>query len=156
MAEPIGNPASAATLGGVGNDAPARCGVRSPYSKFRGPKLVGAAAITTRLAAAPYLRISRHGPIKWAPRLYSVVLVKAGIRKSLGYFHSRREAIAAASRLCRQLHVTVRGRWSAFYRKIKRAEFEERQARVIARQRKNKISIVNEFELPSRQIARPS
>jgi hypothetical protein len=57
---------------------------------------------------------------------------------------------------CAALHVTVRGRWSAFYRKIKRAEFEERQRRVIARQRKNKISIVNESELPSRQIARPS
>jgi hypothetical protein len=81
------------------------------------------------------LRISRHGPIKWVPRLYSVVLVKAGIRKSLGYFHSRRAAITAASRLCRQLHVTVQGRWSAFYRKIKRAEYLERQARVIARQR---------------------
>jgi hypothetical protein len=135
------NPASAATLGGVGNAALAGSGVRSPYSKSRGPKLVGAAAIAARRAAAPYLRISRHGPIKWVPSLYSVVLVKAGIRKSLGYFHSRREAIAAASRLCRKLHVTVRGRWSSFYQKIKRVEDAARQRRVIARQR---------------QIARPS
>jgi hypothetical protein len=128
----------------------------NPYSQSRGPKLVGAVAIAARRAAAPYLRISRRGPIKWVPRLYSVVLVDGAERKRLGYFHSRRAAIAAASRLCRALHVTVRGRWSAFYRKIKRAEFEERQRRVIARQRKNKISIVNESELPSRQIARPS
>ena len=141
MAEPIGNPASAATLGGVGNDALARSGVRSPYSESRGPKLAGAAAIAARRAAAPYLRISRLGPIKWVPRLYSVVLVDGAERKRLGYFHSRRAAIAAASRLCRQLHVTVRGSWSAFYRRIKCSEFEERQARVIARRR---------------QIARPS
>jgi len=107
----------------------------NPYSQSERRNLVGAAAIAARRATAPYLRISRHGPIKWVPRLYSVVLVKAGIRKSLGYFHSRRAAIAAAAHLCRKLHVTVRGRWSAFYRQIKRAEYLERQRRVIARQR---------------------
>ena len=103
-----------------------------------------------------HLRISRLGPAKYVPHLYALVLIDSADQKRLGYFRTRRAAITAASRLCRQLHVTVRGRWAAFYRKIKRAEFEERQARVIARQRKNKISIVNEFELPSRQIARPS
>jgi hypothetical protein len=128
----------------------------NPYSQSERQKLVGAAAIAARRAAAPYLRISRLGPIKWVPRLYSLVLIDCADRKRLGYFRTRRAAITATSRLCRQLHVTVRGRWSSFYQKIKRAELEERQARVIARQRKNKISIVNEFELPSRQIARPS
>jgi hypothetical protein len=89
--------------------------------------------MTSPLIKPRHLRISRHGPIKWLPRLYSVVLVDGAERKRLGYFNSRREAIAAATRLCRQLHVTVRGRWAAFYKKIKRAEFEERQRRVSAR-----------------------
>jgi hypothetical protein len=130
------NPASAATLGGAGNDAPAGSGVCCPYSQSERRNLAGAVAIAARRAAAPYLRISRHGPIKWVPRLYSVVLVEAGARKRLGYFHSRRAAIAAASRLCRQFHVTVRGRWSSFYRRIKRAEFENRQRRVAERRQR--------------------
>ena len=83
-----------------------------------------------------HLRISRLGPTKYVPHLYSLVLIDSADRKRLGYFHSRREAIAAASRLCRQLHVTVHGRWSAFYRKIKRAEYIARQRHVIARQRR--------------------
>jgi hypothetical protein len=80
-----------------------------------------------------HLRISRLGPAKYVPHLYSLVLIDSADQKRLGYFRTRRAAIAAASRLCRQLHVTVRGRWSAFYKKIKRAEYAARQRRVIAR-----------------------
>ena len=87
----------------------------------------------------PHLRIFQQR-IYAREVLWSVDLHGGGTTR-LATFHSRRGAIAAATRLCRKLHVTVRGRWSAFYRQIKRAEFEERQARVIARQR---------------QIARPS
>jgi hypothetical protein len=82
-----------------------------------------------------HLRISRLGPAKYVPHLYALVLIDSADQKRLGYFRTRRAAITAASRLCRQLHVTVRGRWSAFYRQIKRAEYLEGQARVIARQR---------------------
>jgi hypothetical protein len=129
MAQPIGNPASAATLGGVGL---AGSGVRFPYSQSERRNLVGAVAIAARRATAPYLRISRHSPIKYITA-YSVVLVDGYTRKRLCTVHSRRTAIAAARRLARRLSLTVRGRWSGFYRKFKREEFERRQQRVAAR-----------------------
>ena len=81
----------------------------------------------------PHLRISRHGPIRWLPNLYSVSLVKAGVRTHLAYCGSRCAAQAAAARLCRKLCVTIRGRWSSFYPKLKRREFERRQQLVAQR-----------------------
>jgi hypothetical protein len=86
-----------------------------------------------------YLRIARLGPRKYVPHAYSLMLFDGADRKSLGYFDSRRAAIAVASRLCRQLHVIVRGRWSAFYRKIKRAEHDARQRRVEQRSRQLRV-----------------
>jgi len=67
------------------------------------------------------------------PSLFSVVFVDAGAKKRLGYFYSRRAAVAAATRLARQLRVTVRGRWSSFYQRVKCAEYHARQQRVAAR-----------------------
>jgi hypothetical protein len=69
-----------------------------------------------------HLRIFRQ-QISFNEILWSVDLHDGlGGTKRLRTFRTRREAIAAAKLLCRKLHVAVRGRFSAFYKKIKRAE----------------------------------
>jgi hypothetical protein len=86
-------------------------------------------------AHIPHLEIVRLGPHKYVPHAYSLMLFDGADRKRLGYFYSRRAAIAAAAQLCRKLCVVWKGRWSGFYRKIKRAEYDARQRRVEQRSR---------------------
>src|SRR5450631_4377940 len=103
MAQPIGNPASAATLGGVGNDALAGSGVRSPYSKSRGPKLVG-----PRQGSARYIQVVHHGSAVGV-HTWHVVVYDGASRTSVANF-TKREAISQLGFLSQKLGARIVGR----------------------------------------------
>jgi len=143
MAQPTQNPASGGTLGGAGVLDVAFGGAsKAQYTASPAQNLAG--------SCRPPVADSRQGgvfdPVRrqhlriFHQRLFldvhhwSVDLHGSGTKtKRLCAFRTRREAIAVASRLACQLHVIVKGRWSGFYRKIKRAEYDARRRRIESR-----------------------
>jgi hypothetical protein len=104
MAQPIGNPASAATLGGVGNDALAGSGVRSPYSKSRGPKLV-----EPRQGSPRHIQVVHHGSAAGV-HTWHVVVYDGASRTSVANFATKREAMSQLGFLAQKLRARIVGR----------------------------------------------
>jgi hypothetical protein len=101
---PNANPASAATLGGVGNDALAGSGVRSPYSKSRGPKLVGPSQGSPR-----HIQVVHHGSAAGVES-WHVVFYDGASRTSVANFATKREAISQLEFLSQKFCARIVGR----------------------------------------------
>jgi hypothetical protein len=116
------NPALVASRDGADCEVPQR---RNHYNRDDRQNLAG----QHRPVRSPHLRINGQR-LYWDRWLWSVWLRNDDGRKHLASFDNRRAAREAALSFALHLHVPVRGRWSGFYKKFRRAQAVLRQRRV--------------------------